>query len=319
MYKFDPQQIRLGISSCLLGEKVRFDGGHKRSAYCQNELTPHFEFVPVCPEMAIGLGAPRKSIRLNRMADKRISVKSADGNLDVTEKLQQFSNDKVEQLDFISGYIVCAKSPTCGMERVTVYKDGTNNGIKDGVGLYTQTLMARWPELPVEEEGRLHDLVIRENFFTRVYAHHDWHRQLASGLTHHKLMQFHARYKYLLMAHSPAHYRQLGPLVARSSDDINAVAEQYFQGFMAALRQKASRKNHTSALQHIQGYFKRSLSKTQKAELTQTIMDYRNGLKPLIAPLTLINHYLAEHPTPYIAEQVYLNPHPQELKLRYGY
>ena len=319
MYKFDPQQIRLGISSCLLGEKVRFDGGHKRSAYCQSELQPHFEFVPICPEMAIGLSSPRKAIRLVRDETQQIKLTTVDGKLDLTDKMQQFSASRVEQLGFLSGYIVCAKSPSCGMERVTVYKADTNNGSKEGVGLYTQALMQRWPELPIEEEGRLHDLVIRENFFTRVYAHHDWHRQLASGLTHHKLMQFHARYKYLLLAHSPAHYRQLGPLVARSSDDINAVAEQYFQGFMAALRQKASRKNHTSALQHIQGYFKRSLSKTQKAELTQTIMDYRNGLKPLIAPLTLINHYLAEHPTPYIAEQVYLNPHPQELKLRYGY
>ena len=319
MYKFDPQHIRLGVSSCLLGEKVRFDGGHKNSAYCQNELKPHFEFVPVCPEMAIGLGAPRKSIRLTRDAEKRIHVKSADGSLDVTDKLQQFSNDKVEQLDFISGYIVCAKSPTCGMERVTVYKDGTNNGIKEGVGIYTQTLMTRWPQLPIEEEGRLHDLVIRENFFTRVYAYHDWQTMRFEGITRHKLMQFHARYKYLLMAHSPVHYRELGPLVANNELPLDEIAAQYFEGFMAALKHKATRKNHTSALQHIQGYFKRSLSKAQKEELTQTIMAYRNGLQPLIAPLTLINHYLKEHPTPYIAGQVYLNPHPQELKLRYGY
>ncbi|KFZ37040.1 hypothetical protein HR45_13455 [Shewanella mangrovi] len=319
MYKFDPQYIRLGVSSCLLGERVRFDGGHKNSAYCQNELRPHFDFVPVCPEMAIGLGAPRKSIRLVRDAAKQIRVKSADNSIDVTDKLQQFSTDKVAQLDFISGYIVCAKSPTCGMERVTVYKADSNNGIKEGVGIYTQTLMQRWPQLPVEEEGRLHDLVIRENFFTRVYAFHDWQSMLHSGLTHHKLMLFHARYKYLLLAHSPTQYRALGPLIAEPDKPLAQMAQQYFEGFMAALKQKATRKNHTSALQHIQGYFKRSLSKQQKQELTQTIMEYRNGLKPLIAPLTLINHYLKEHPTPYIAEQVYLNPHPQELKLRYGY
>ncbi|QSX34566.1 DUF1722 domain-containing protein [Shewanella avicenniae] len=319
MYKFEPQHIRLGVSSCLLGEKVRFDGGHKNSAYCQNELKAHFDFVPVCPEMAIGLGAPRKSIRLVREADKQIRVQSADSSIDVTDALQQFSQQKVESLDFISGYIVCAKSPTCGMERVTVYKAGTNNGMKEGVGLYTQTLMERWPQLPVEEEGRLHDLVIRENFFTRVYAYHDWLCLLHSGLTQHKLTQFHARYKYLLLAHSPAQYRNLGPLVADADLPLAQKGQQYFEGFMAALKQKATRKNHTSALQHIQGYFKRDLSKPQKQELTQTIMDYRNGVKPLIAPLTLINHYLKEHPTPYIAEQVYLNPHPQELKLRYGY
>ncbi|WP_447018405.1 YbgA family protein [Shewanella algae] len=318
MYKFEPQRIQLGISACLLGQQVRFDGGHKNSVYCQQELRQHFDFVPVCPEMAIGMGAPRKSIRQVRRGDE-FRIQSRDASLDVTESLQSFSEQKVAELGFLSGYLLCAKSPTCGMERVTVYKEGGDQGNRSGIGVFAKALMQRWPQLPVEEEGRLNDLVIRENFFTRVYAFHDWQCLLHSGLSLHKLTQFHARYKYLLLAHSPAQYRQLGPLLAEGGEDLQETARRYFEGFMEALKNKASRRNHTSALQHIQGYFKQKLTKAQKAELSQAIDEYRQGLQPLLVPLTLIKHYLREHPQPYIAAQVYLNPHPQELKLRYAY
>ncbi|NMH65694.1 YbgA family protein [Shewanella salipaludis] len=334
MYKFNPQKIQLGISACLLGQKVRFDAGHKNSVYCQQELAAHFDFVPLCPEMAIGLGAPRKSIRLVR-DDAQILVQSADGSLDVTDKLKAFSEAKVGELDFLGGYLLCAKSPSCGMERVTEYKPGSRQGSKSGVGVFARALMARYPLLPVEEEGRLHDMVLRENFFTRVYAYHDWHCLQHDGLTRHKLLQFHARYKYLLMAHSPAWYQRLGPMLANlgagPGTDMSAadntgqdqalarVAGRYFEGLMTALKLNASRRNHTSTLQHIQGYFKQRLSKAQKSELTACIMKYHGGLLPLLVPITLINHYLREHPTPYIQQQVYLNPHPESLKLRYAY
>ena len=318
MYKFNPQRIQIGISACLLGEQVRFDGGHKNSVYCKQEMAPLFDFVPVYPEMAIGMGAPRKSIRLVRDGDI-ILAQSADGSLDVTDKLQGFSEKKVAELDFLGGYLLCAKSPTCGMERVTEYKIGTNHGTKSGIGVFARALMTRYPLLPVEEEGRLHDLVLRENFFTRVYAYHDWHMMKHSGLTKHKLVKFHSRYKYLLMAHSPKWYRELGPIIANLSDDIEQQAQHYFTGFMTALKINATRKNHTSTLQHIQGYFKKHLNPAQKAELAETIMKYRQGLVPLLVPITLINHYLREFPTPYIEEQVYLTPHPEALKLRYAY
>ncbi|NKF49835.1 DUF1722 domain-containing protein [Shewanella sp. WXL01] len=310
-------KINIGISSCLLGEKVRFDGGHKQSLYCKKEIAPFFDYVPVCPEMAIGMGAPRKSIRQVRDGDK-LYVRSADGSLDVTEQLEAFSDKKIPSLAHLDGYIVCAKSPTCGMERVTEYKIDTNNGSKDGVGVFTKKLMATYPHLPVEESGRLHDLVLRENFFTRVYAHNDWQQMRRSGLTKHKLIKFHSRYKYLLMAHSPVWYRELGPLLA-DIQDLDATADAYFDGFMTALKIRATRKNHTSTLQHIQGYFKKQLSPVQKQELTQSIMKYREGLVPLLVPITLINHYLAQFPTPYIEDQVYLNPHPEEMRLRYAY
>lgn len=317
MHKFNPDRIQIGISACLLGEQVRFDGGHKNSAYCQQELKPHFDFVPVCPEMAIGLGAPRKSIRQVRI-EGEIRVRSADGSIDVTEQLQSFCNNKADGLGFLGGYLFCSKSPTCGMERVPVYKADGSGGFKEGVGVFAAALMKRFPHLPVEEEGRLHDLVIRENFFTRVYAYHDWHCMRLKGLTRKALTDFHARYKYLLLSHSPAIYRTLGPLLA-GDGELDAVADAYFDGFMTALKHKASRRNHTSALQHIQGYFKKFLSGSQKAELSDAILAYRQGVQPLLVPITLIRHYLREHPNDYIAAQVYLNPHPDSLRLRYAY
>lgn len=314
---FNSHKIQIGISSCLLGQKVRFDGGHKNSYYCDVTLRDHVEFVPVCPEMAIGLGTPRKSIRQVRDGEI-VLIQSSDGSVDVTDKLNDYSRTKVAELNFLGGYILCAKSPTCGMERVIEYKIGTNNGSKSGVGAFAKVLMDTYPHLPVEEEGRLNDLVIRENFITRVYAYHNWFSMLASGITKHKLIQFHSRYKYLIMAHSPKWYRELGPILA-DIQDLSATATAYFAGFMTALKIKATRKNHTSTLQHIQGYFKKHLTAGQKQELSEAISKYHEGLLPLLVPITLINHYLREHPTPYIESQVYLNPHPEELKLRYAY
>lgn len=314
---FVPQKIQIGISSCLLGQEVRFDGGHKNSYYCATEITPFFEFTPVCPEMAIGMGAPRKSIRQIRQGDT-IVIQSADGSLDVTKELTEFSQNKVNELGYLGGYILCAKSPTCGMERVQEYKMGTNNSTKTGVGVFAKALMEKYPQLPVEEEGRLNDMVIRENFFTRVYAYDDWRKMVDSGLSKHKLIQFHSRYKYLLMAHSPKWYRELGPILA-DIKDVEQTAQTYFEGLMTALKIKATRKNHTSTLQHIQGYFKKHLNASQKEELVDAIMKYRQGILPLLVPITLINHYLKEFPTPYIEDQVYLNPHPEALKLRYAY
>ncbi|QSX40021.1 YbgA family protein [Shewanella cyperi] len=315
MYKFNPQRIQVGISACLLGQQVRFDGGHKRSSYCDNELGKQFDFVEICPEMAIGLGAPRQSLRLVR---DRGEIRIRNANMDVTDKLRDFSERQVERLDFISGYILCGKSPSCGMERVKVYKADTNQGAKEGTGIFAAALKGRWPQLPIEEEGRLHDPLLRENFITRVFAFHKWQCLQAEGVTRAALMAFHARYKYLLLAHNPAIYRQLGPMLAHSDLPLPALAEAYLQGFMAALAQPASRRNHSCALEHIQGYFKHRLDGEEKQELCEAISAYRLGMQPLLVPLTLIKHHLRQHPDDYIASQVYLNPHPQELKLRYG-
>ncbi|PSJ46839.1 hypothetical protein C7I36_02735 [Zobellella taiwanensis] len=316
MYKFDPQVIRVGISGCLMGQQVRFDGGHKRSDFCTEELARFVEFVPVCPEMAIGLGTPRPSIRLiNREGE--LIAQTARGE-DVTAALREYGRRMAEGFSGLSGYVLCAKSPSCGMERVRVYHDSGKGNAKEGTGLYAAELMRALPLLPVEEDGRLNDPVLRENFVTRLYALHDWQCLLHRGLTPSRLIAFHSRYKYLLMAHHRDSYQQLGQLLSDLSCEVERKADGYIQGLMQALGRRAGRTGHTNVLQHLQGYFKRQLSSRQRQELARTIHQYREGILPLLAPITLLRHYLEEHPNDYLRQQVYLNPHPEALRLRYG-
>ncbi len=308
--------IQVGISACLLGQKVRFDGGHKRADFCEQELSRYFEFLPICPELAIGLGVPRPTIRLVQHPDG-IHAEASDGSFDVTEPLISFAEKMSDQLGALSGYIFCAKSPSCGMERVRLY--GIAGGAKEGVGLYARSLMQRLPLLPVEEDGRLNDPHLRENFVMRVFAYHDWQRLLASGISRGKLIVFHSRYKYLLLAHHPGAYKELGRYLAVMSElPLEHVVARYASGLMSALKVRASRKNHSNVLQHLQGYFKRELSAAQKAELHGTIDKYRRGILPLLVPMTLLRHYLREYPNSYLQQQVYLNPYPEELALQYG-
>ncbi len=323
MYNFETDRIRLGISSCVLGEQVRFDGGHRRSHFCSEVLSDYVEYVPVCPEMAIGLGTPRPSIKLKRnhsssQLDKpSISAVTSTGQ-DVSVALQQFGQRMARELDFLSGYIVCAKSPSCGMERVRLYDANGKNPAKEGIGLYTRQLMQANPLLPIEENGRLNDAALRENFITRVYAYHDWKGMLHAGLTPAALVAFHSRNKFLLLAHDPDTYYQLGPLLSDLSHDLEAKADTYIQGFMQALKKVATRKRQCNVLQHIQGFFKDHLTPSQREELTEVIERYRLGLAPLMAALTLINHFLREHPNAYLHQQRYLKPYPDTLALRYG-
>lgn len=318
MYELCADSIKVGISSCLIGNKVRFDGGHKRSVYCQKILSQYFNFQPICPEMAIGMGAPRKAIRLIK-DEQRIRVVASDGSFEVTEKLDEFTKTTSPTLAPLSGYVFCAKSPTCGMERVTLYKEGTNQGARDGVGVFAAQVMADHPLMPVEEDGRLNDLHLRENFITRVLAYHKWQVLKEEGLTINKLTEFHAQHKYLLMAHHPKTYYELGPLLSGTGEDLSIIADKYITGFMATLKHLPTRKGHTNTLSHLQGYFKRHLNSNQRVDLADVIDKYRQGLLPLMAPLTLITHYLTLHPDSYLMQQVYLHPHPEALKLRYSH
>ena len=318
MHDFSKDKIKVGISSCLLGNKVRFDGGHKQSKYCVQTLSQYFDFQAQCPEMAIGLGAPRKAIRLISDQD-RIRVVASDGSFDVTDKLAQYGQQTSPLLSHLSGYIFCAKSPTCGMERVTLYQPNSVQGVRDGVGVFAAQVMTDHPLLPVEEDGRLHDPLLRENFITRVLAYHQWLCLLEKGITKESLINFHARHKYLLMAHNPALYYKLGPLLADMSQPLDEIGEQYINDFMAVLKQIPNRKGHTNTLQHLQGYFKRDLSSAERVDLASNIDKYRQGLLPLMVPITLIKHFLTLYPDPYLEQQVYLNPHPEALKLRYSH
>ena len=312
-------QILVGISACVVGEKVRFDSGHKASAFVNKELAPYLRFEPVCPEVGIGMPVPRPTIRLVSDQDRIALVETKDATKDYTQAMQVYAEQKVQSFESLPmcGYIVCAKSPTCGMERVKVY--GNNHAEKSGVGLYTQVLMEHMPWLPVEEDGRLNDPVLKENFITRVFCLADFYQSMGDLPTRGKVIEFHSRYKLTLMAHHPESYRELGRLVANIADyDLDEFVSLYRLGLMNAMTHRATRKNNTNVLMHLQGYFKRVLGKHEKAELRKVIDDYRVGLLPLLAPLTLIKHYLNTYPDPYLSGQRYFQPYPEELRLRYG-
>ncbi|QIL86727.1 DUF523 and DUF1722 domain-containing protein (plasmid) [Vibrio sp. HDW18] len=311
--------LKIGVSACLLGAKVRFDGGHKISRFITDELARYAEFVSVCPEMGMGLPVPRPTLRLISENQRIRLVETKDGVRDHTEALENYAQHKIAELSDskLCGYIVCAKSPSCGMERVKVYKN--NGSEKEGVGIYTRILLEKMPWLPVEEDGRLHDPVLCENFITRIYCLHDFYTHLGDAASAKKVVDFHSRYKLMLMAHHPQSYQMLGQLVAQVKQySLETFIQQYRLGLMQALTQRASRKNNTNVLMHLQGYFKRVLNPLQKAELSQVIESYRIGELPLLAPLTLLKHYLVLYPDAYLAQQRYLNPYPAELKLRYG-
>ena len=315
MYKFNPDTIQLGISACLLGQEVRYDGGHKRSPFCCDTLNSFVSYVPICPEMSIGLGSPRPSIRLE-FSHQGVVAKCSDGR-NLSAQLEAFSSRTAQQLKHLSGYVFCAKSPSCGMQRVKIHQQNGYN-LNNGVGIYARHIMQQYPALPVEENGRLNDAQLRENFITRVYAYHNWKKMLHQGVTPASLIRFHSQYKYMLMAHHPQSYRQLGQLLSDLSGDLDTIVTTYQLQFMTALKHLATRRNQSNTLQHIYGYFKDKLTCRQRGELTRLIDDYRMGAMPIQAPLTLIQHYLNEHPDDYIAQQHYLQPHPPELALRYG-
>lgn len=307
---------KIAISACLLGEEVRFNGGHKRSTLCAEQLIEHVQFVRVCPEVAIGLGTPREPIRLVGEVASPRAVGTVSGQ-DVSAKLHDYGTQMSEALKGISGYIFMHKSPSCGLHRVKVYH---SNGLPvpgGGRGLYAAAFCAANPDLPVEEEGRLHDPVLRENFLTRVYAYADWQHLVSQGMDCHTLTTFHARYKYLLLATNPEQYRALGKLLGGlDKHNLNELAPRYFSALMVALQKCATRGTHSNVLQHISGYLKQTLSAEEKQEMQQLIEQYRRGYVPLVVPLTLLKHHFLLHPDRYIAQQVYLQPHPENLSLR---
>lgn len=314
-------KIPLGISACLLGEQVRFDGGHKRLAFAVNELAPFVRFEPICPEMAIGLPTPRPALRLVKQRDEAIHLCfSKEGGEELTQQMNDWSAERVKSLHHLCGYILCAKSPSCGMERVRVYEPDTNNNRKAGMGLFAGKLKVEMPWLPVEEDGRLHDPALRENFVGRICALHEFNQMWQRGLTRAQLIAFHSRYKLLMLAHSQEKYRELGPFVASMSqwESLEAFAFEYRNRMMALLSQPASRRNHTNVLMHAQGYFRRQLSSPQRQELAELIDRYRCGVQPLLAPITMLKHYMSQYPHPWLTQQRYFDPYPEALRLRYG-
>lgn len=310
-------EIRIGVSSCLLGERVRFDGGHKRDAFVTEMFGKFVNFVPVCPEMEIGLGTPRETIHLVREIGG-MRLKGTQSGADHTDAMQQYAELKARELEKLdlSGYILKKDSPSCGMERVRVH-GASGMPTRSGRGLFAEALIARFPLLPVEEEERLQDARLRENFIERVFAYRRLRDFFSRRWKRGDLVRFHTAEKFLLLAHDAAAYETLGRLVACAKGmPRGELASRYERIYMIALAKRATARRHTSVLHHMAGYLKKLLGAEDRKELAGVIEDFRRGLVPLVVPMTLLRHYVRLHKVTYLEGQVYLEPHPKELMLR---
>lgn len=307
---------RLGISACLLGQKVRFDGGHRKDRFLCATFGRFIEWIPLCPEMEVGMGVPRESVRLFGSASDPRMVAERSGR-DWTARMNRFAAARARDLTRLglSGYVFKKNSPSCGLERVRIYND---KGIpsRNGRGLFASVVTRTLPLVPVEEEGRLNDPALRENFIERVFAYHRWQNALVAKSPA-TLVEFHTRHKFLLLAHSERHYRQLGRLVASiKTVPLRSLYESYGALFMECLAVRATTKKHANVLEHLAGYFSEHLSAPERGEMVDVIRDYRAGGLPLIAPITLVQHYVKKYRITYLHDQAYLSPTPKELMLR---
>jgi uncharacterized protein YbgA (DUF1722 family)/uncharacterized protein YbbK (DUF523 family) len=309
--------IKIGVSTCLLGEKVRFDGGHKHNRYITQTLGKFFDFIPVCPEYECGLGIPRESMRLVGDIDNPRLITNKT-KVDHTERMQKWASERLDELerDNLCGFIFKKDSPSSGLFRVKVYND-KGQPVKNGRGLFAAEFTARFPRIPVEEEGRLNDSMLRENFIERVFVLKRWREALMRKQTMGNLVDFHTREKLLIMAHSQKHYREMGRFVATGKQIKPAdLYTSYETLLFKALNLKATVSKNTNVLMHVLGYFKKLLSADEKQEVLELIRNYREGHLPLIVPTTLMNHYVRKYHQAYLSEQTYLSPHPLELQLR---
>jgi uncharacterized protein YbgA (DUF1722 family)/uncharacterized protein YbbK (DUF523 family) len=306
----------IGVSACLLGHPVRFDGGHKQDRFITNQLSRVMDFVPVCPEMEAGLGVPRPTIQLRRIEGAIRLVQSKDPSIDYTEIMTDVAVKRARALKGrISGFIFQKKSPSCGMERVPVANGEGRPAERNGTGMFVQHFTRHCPLVPIEEEGRLNDPVLRENFLERVYALNRWYRLDPTDLK--GFIDFHAQHKLMLMARGSEAYTRLGRIVAGvSKRTCKERRDTYIAAFMETMAKRVSRNHHYNVLQHIMGYFKRDLSSADKQELMNLFDSYRASQIPLAAPVTLLSHHLRKHPDAYLARQHYLKPYPDTLALR---
>jgi uncharacterized protein YbgA (DUF1722 family)/uncharacterized protein YbbK (DUF523 family) len=310
-------EIKLGISACLLGERVRYDGGHKLDLYLRDTLGEFVQWLPVCPEVECGMPVPREAMRLvgSQVSPRLVTIKTG---VDHTDRMTKWAGKKLAELEKegLCGFVFKSRSPSSGMQRVKVY---SSSGVPEnkGVGIFARAFMEKFPLVPCEDEGRLQDADIRENFIERVFIFGRWLALQAGGGAVKDLVEFHSDHKLLIMSHSVKHLRELGALVANSKGfRREALFNEYFRILMDGLKLLATVKKHTNALQHMAGYFKNELSSDEKAELAEIISQYHEKLIPLVVPVTLIRHYARKYAEPYLIRQVYLNPHPAELMLR---
>ncbi len=310
-------QIPVGISTCLLGKEVRHDGGHKHSRYCTQVLSKHFEFRSICPELEAGLGVPRPAIHL-REYPEGMRIIETKGQADHTAAMEGFIDDVIPTLANLRGYILMAKSPSCGMERIKVHNENGQVTRRDGRGMFADALLQAYPLMPVEEEGRLNDNMIRENFIERVFAYDDWMQNVAGDqLTAKALINFHTRHKFQLLAHSEKIYRQLGPMLGDlKSEPLESIADRYIHLFMEAMSKKVSRGSHINAMQHLLGYLKDAMGEEDRKVMLEQMDAYHRGEVPLVVPMTLLRMAQRREPVDYLSAQQYLTPYPDELGLR---
>ncbi|MED5388191.1 MAG: DUF523 and DUF1722 domain-containing protein [Pseudomonadota bacterium] len=309
-------KIPVGISACLLGMEVRHDKGHKHSRYCTGVLSRYFEFRSLCPEMGAGLSAPRKAMHLAEQ-EGELRLITTDGRRDHTDLMQDFIERALPSLAPLRGYILMAKSPSCGMERIRVYNGDGNVQHRDASGLFAAALQDRYPLMPLEEEGRLNDDTLRENFIERVFLYDDWCQLQEQGLTAQRLIDFHSRHKFQLLAHCQKTYRQLGPLLSDlKSRPLADIAEEYIHALMPAMKKRVSRGAHVNTLQHLAGFLREGLSDTDRALINEQIDAYLREEVPLVVPMTLLRGGLRKVQQPYLQMQGYLSPYPDDLGLR---
>lgn len=310
-------KILIGVSQCLLGEPVRFDGGHKHNHYLTDELSQYFDFQGICPEVAIGLGVPRKPIRMI-VSDGQARIRGTiQTDLDVTDELALEADKAALSMADMCGYIFMQNSPSCGVYGLKRYDEQGNFLDKKGRGVYAERLMSLMPLLPVEEAGRLNDAGLRDNFLTRVFALADWKASVAKQPTAKALINFYSRYKYQVMAHHVPSYFAIGRFLANLSErDINNVCDEFIGLFMTALSHHASRKGNTNTMMHLRGYLKNGLAREEQAELSRLIEAYYEGYVPLVVPLTMLKHHLLKNDNAYLKQQTYWAPHPEKLGLR---
>lgn len=309
--------IKIGISRCLLGDRVRYDGTHKRDHFLVDTLGRHVAYIPVCPEVECGMPVPRESLRLVGDAEnpRLLTLKTKK---DYTDQMNAWAKDRLDELaqENLCGFIFKKSSPSSGLYKVRVY---TEAGMPSrmGSGLFAKAFTKRFPRVPVEEDGRLNDPKLRETFIEQIFTMKRWRGLLKENKTLGGIVNFHTKNKLLILSHSQNHYRQMGKLVAGGkSMPITALYQAYEELLIAALRLKTTEKKNANVLMHMMGYFKKDLSPDEKQELLDVLDQYRSGLIPLIVPITLMNHYVRKYDQAYLKEQTYLNPHPVALKLR---
>jgi len=317
MQVFQGQRPRLGVSACLLGQSVRFDGGHKNNRFIVNTLSGHIDLEPLCPEIESGMSVPRPAIQLRQVGDEVRLVESKQPDHDLTGQINQYAKARLDSLSHLDGYIFKKDSPSCGVFRVPVVMNEQGYRNREGTGLFARAFMERYPLIPIEEEGRLNDGTLRENFLERVYAYRRWKAVPNAEVSVQGLIEFHARHKFMLMARGSSYYQELGRLVAGvKTADLSQRREAYIHRFMQVMGMTTHRGRQINVLQHIMGYLKDLLTREDKQELLAIFEAYRQSELPLITPITLLRYHLRVHPQPYISRQYYLQPCPDKLALR---